>query len=91
MGALISLSVNGRNVELAVPAPTPLLYALQNDLALNDPKYGCGPAECGACASPPRNEASNFGVMAMPAFGEALDDGDLIDLAHYLTARFALG
>jgi nicotinate dehydrogenase subunit A len=50
MAALISLCVNGRNVELSVPPSTSLLHALRNGLALNGPKYGCGLAECGACA-----------------------------------------
>jgi aerobic-type carbon monoxide dehydrogenase small subunit (CoxS/CutS family) len=27
----------------------PLLYALRGDLGLNDPKFGCGLAQCGAC------------------------------------------
>ncbi len=27
----------------------PLLYALRNDLGLNNPKFGCGLAQCGAC------------------------------------------
>jgi nicotinate dehydrogenase subunit A len=29
---------------------TPLLYTLRNDLSLNGPKFGCGLAQCGACA-----------------------------------------
>ena len=27
----------------------PLLYALRNDIGLNNPKFGCGLAQCGAC------------------------------------------
>jgi aerobic-type carbon monoxide dehydrogenase small subunit (CoxS/CutS family) len=27
----------------------PLLYALRDDLKLNNPKFGCGRAQCGAC------------------------------------------
>jgi aerobic-type carbon monoxide dehydrogenase small subunit (CoxS/CutS family) len=27
----------------------PLLYALRDDLKLNNPKFGCGLAQCGAC------------------------------------------
>ena len=27
----------------------PLLYALRDDLGLNNPKFGCGKAQCGAC------------------------------------------
>ena len=33
-----------------VDGSTPLLYVLRNDLALNGPKFGCGLAQCGACA-----------------------------------------
>ena len=44
------LTVNGNSFDLALPADTPLLYVLRNDLALNGPKYGCGLGECGACA-----------------------------------------
>jgi nicotinate dehydrogenase subunit A len=28
----------------------PLLYALRDDLALDNPRFGCGLAQCGACA-----------------------------------------
>jgi aerobic-type carbon monoxide dehydrogenase small subunit (CoxS/CutS family) len=27
----------------------PLLYALRDDLALNNPRFGCGLGQCGAC------------------------------------------
>src|SRR5260221_14361742 len=27
----------------------PLLYALHSELGLNNPKFGCGKAQCGAC------------------------------------------
>jgi len=27
----------------------PLLYALRDELGLNNPKFGCGLAQCGAC------------------------------------------
>lgn len=47
--ATISLTVNGRVHDLAVPAHAPLLQALRNDVGLNGPKYGCGLGECGAC------------------------------------------
>jgi len=46
----IELNVNGQDVQLAVEPDTPLLYALRNDLELNGPKFGCGVAQCGACA-----------------------------------------
>ena len=31
-------------------ADTPLLYVLRNDLQLTGPQFGCGLAQCGACA-----------------------------------------
>jgi nicotinate dehydrogenase subunit A len=47
---LISLRVNGLDVQVAAAPSTPLLLVLRNDLGLNGPKYGCGLGECGACA-----------------------------------------
>jgi nicotinate dehydrogenase subunit A len=44
------LRVNGRDYTVTVEGDTPLLYILRNDLALNGPKFGCGLAQCGACA-----------------------------------------
>ena len=46
---VVTLCVNGRSHELAVPASVPLLQVLRNDLQLNGPRYGCGLGECGAC------------------------------------------
>jgi len=46
----VRLNVNNEEVVLDVDPDTPLLYALRNDLELNGPKFGCGVAQCGACA-----------------------------------------
>jgi nicotinate dehydrogenase subunit A len=35
---------------VSVAADTSLVCVLRNDLALNGPKFGCGLAQCGACA-----------------------------------------
>ena len=48
--APLTLTVNGQALSLTLPAHTPLLAVLRNDLQLNGPKYGCGLGECGACA-----------------------------------------
>lgn len=48
-GAPLSFTLNGHPVSLPLPATTPLLPALRNDLQQNGPKYGCGLGECGAC------------------------------------------
>ena len=45
----INLTVNGRSYTVDVDPTTPLLYVLNDDLALNGPKFGCGLGQCGAC------------------------------------------
>ena len=46
----IEFRLNGKNVSADVDAATPLLEVLRNDIELNGPKFGCGLAQCGACA-----------------------------------------
>ena len=48
--ARTTIKVNGVARDVDVPADTPLLYVLRNDLALSGPQFGCGMAQCGACA-----------------------------------------
>lgn len=50
MSEEFTIRVNGADVTVRARPDTPLLYILRNDLELNGPKYGCGLAECGACA-----------------------------------------
>lgn len=45
----LSLKVNGRAQTIDADPDMPLLYALRNDLGLNNPHFGCGLAQCGAC------------------------------------------
>ena len=45
-----TLTVNGQRHELDAAGDTPLLYILQNDLALKGPRFGCGLAQCGSCS-----------------------------------------
>lgn len=45
-----NFTLNGTAVSIDVDAKTPLLEVLRNDLSLNGPKFGCGLAQCGACA-----------------------------------------
>ena len=46
----VEFNLNGLRVSLDIDPQTPLLEALRNDLSLNGPKFGCGLAQCGACA-----------------------------------------
>src|SRR5438876_2287931 len=46
----ISLRVNGRTHVVDVDPDTPLLYVLRDTLEMNNPRFGCGLGQCGACA-----------------------------------------
>jgi len=47
---MVTITVNGVRHQIQAPADTPLLYVLRNDLQLIGPQFGCGLAQCGACA-----------------------------------------
>jgi isoquinoline 1-oxidoreductase subunit alpha len=44
------LNVNGSNRDFEAEPDTPLLWVLREQLGLTGTKYGCGVAQCGACA-----------------------------------------
>ncbi|WP_321476655.1 (2Fe-2S)-binding protein [uncultured Paludibaculum sp.] len=50
MPAGLVLHVNGTEHRVPSSPQTPLLYVLRNDLNLTGPRFGCGVAQCGACA-----------------------------------------
>jgi succinate dehydrogenase/fumarate reductase-like Fe-S protein len=43
------LNINGKQYDVAVPADTPLLWVLRDEIGLTGTKFGCGMALCGAC------------------------------------------
>lgn len=47
--AKLQFTLDGRRVEVDAPADKPLLYVLRDELALDNPRFGCGLAQCGAC------------------------------------------
>ena len=47
---MVTLAVNGVRHEVETTGDAPLLYVLRNDLQLTGPQFGCGLAQCGACA-----------------------------------------
>ncbi len=49
MAQKYSLNVNGKVATVEADEDMPLLYALRDDLGLNNPHFGCGLAQCGAC------------------------------------------
>lgn len=46
---MITLKVNGKQLNADVDPATPLLWVLRETLGLTGTKYGCGMALCGAC------------------------------------------
>ena len=47
--AFFSLKVNGQVHQVDTEPDCPLLYVLRDNLALNNPRFGCGLGQCGAC------------------------------------------
>lgn len=46
---MVTLNVNGRDVQVDVDPSTPVLWALRDTLGMTGTKFGCGAALCGAC------------------------------------------
>ena len=49
MDQRFSFTVDGKSATVEADPAMPLLYALHAELGLNNPKFGCGKAQCGAC------------------------------------------
>jgi nicotinate dehydrogenase subunit A len=47
--AKFELMVDGKAYAVDADPGMPLLYALRDDVGLNNPRFGCGLAQCGAC------------------------------------------
>jgi nicotinate dehydrogenase subunit A len=54
----IRLNVNGKPYSITADPEMPLLYALRNEVGLNNPHFGCGLAQCGACTVHVNGEAT---------------------------------
>jgi len=72
-----SLNVNGQVHSVEADADMPLLYALRDDLNLNNPHFGCGVAQCGACTVHLDGQPINSCVTPLSAVG----DGKIVTLA----------
>ena len=46
---MISLSINGKTLNVDASPDTPLLWVLRDSLHMTGTKFGCGIAQCGAC------------------------------------------
>jgi len=61
------LNINGNSRKIDLPADTPLLWALRDQLGLTGTKYGCGMAVCGACTVHIDGEATRACVTPISA------------------------
>jgi aerobic-type carbon monoxide dehydrogenase small subunit (CoxS/CutS family) len=72
-----SLNVNGTTQSVEADPDMPLLYALRNDLGLNNPHFGCGLAQCGACTVHLDGQPIRACVTPVSSVG----DGKIVTLA----------
>jgi nicotinate dehydrogenase subunit A len=62
-----SLKVNGQSHTIEAEADCPLLYVLRDNLALNNPRFGCGLGQCGACTVLIENRAVRSCMLPLSA------------------------
>jgi nicotinate dehydrogenase subunit A len=71
MNQPFKLNVNGQIHAVDADPDMPLLYALRNDVGLNNPHFGCGLAQCGACTVHVDGQPTRSCVTPLSAVGEA--------------------
>src|SRR5437762_13889178 len=69
--ATFRMTVDGKRVSVNAEPEMPLLYALRNDLGLNNPHFGCGLAQCGACTVHLDGQAIRSCVTPVSSVGNA--------------------
>jgi nicotinate dehydrogenase subunit A len=77
MAQKFTLNVNGKDHLVDADPDMPLLYALRNDVGLNNPHFGCGLAQCGACTVHLDGQAIRSCVTPVSAVG----NGKVVTLA----------
>jgi nicotinate dehydrogenase subunit A len=90
--ASYTLVVDGQTREIEADPDMPLLYALQGELGLKGPKFGCGLAQCGACTVIVDGAATRSCVIPASALDGAsvrtLDGLGSADAPHPVQAAF---
>jgi isoquinoline 1-oxidoreductase alpha subunit len=68
---MITLNINGKELNVDVDPGTPLLWTLRDHLHLTGSKYGCGKALCGACTVHVNGTATRSCVLPVSAVADA--------------------
>jgi isoquinoline 1-oxidoreductase alpha subunit len=63
----LTLTINGKAVEVQSGPDTPLLWVLRDELDMTGTKYGCGIAQCGACTVHINGQATRSCVTPVSA------------------------
>jgi len=71
MAQKFTLNVNGKTHSVEADPDMPLLYALRDDIGLNNPRFGCGLAQCGACTVLVNGKATRSCVTPIGGLGNA--------------------
>jgi nicotinate dehydrogenase subunit A len=71
MSQRFTITVNGKSHTINADPDMPLLYALRDELGLNNPHFGCGLAQCGACTVHLDGQPTRSCITAMSAVGDA--------------------
>ncbi len=66
----VTLEVDGRRHVVRADPDMPLLYALRDDLGMNNPRFGCGLGQCGACTVHLDGEAARSCITPVAAVGD---------------------
>ena len=66
-----TLNVNGIVHTVDADPDMPLLYALRDNIGLNNPHFGCGLAQCGACTVHLDGQPARSCVTTMSSVGDA--------------------
>jgi len=66
----LSLTVNGKKIQIDVDPSTPVLWVLRDHLNLVGTKFGCGMAQCGACTILLDNVAVRSCMLPVSAVGQ---------------------
>ncbi len=72
MAQALTLTIDGAKHALTVDDPQmPLLYALRDELGMDNPRFGCGLGQCGACTVHVDGEAVRSCITPVGSLGTA--------------------